>query len=77
MVVVLLAAGLGSRLGPLTRALPKALIQVAGRPLLLHALAFAERLRPSRIIVVGGFCFPLVRHRWLSVSTLLSWPRQL
>ena len=61
MNVVLLAAGLGSRLGTLTRDLPKALIPVAGKPLLLHALAFAARLRPSRIIVVGGFCFPQVK----------------
>jgi choline kinase len=59
---VLLAAGLGSRLGSLTRDLPKALIPVGGRPLLAHALAFAGRLRPSRIVVVGGFCFPLVKE---------------
>jgi CDP-L-myo-inositol myo-inositolphosphotransferase len=61
MDVILLAAGLGSRLGSLTRDLPKALIEVGGRPLLLHALSFATQLRPSRIIVVGGFGFPLVR----------------
>lgn len=62
MNVVLLAAGLGSRLGALTRDLPKALIPVAGKPLLLHAVSFAARLRPSRIIVVGGFCFPQVKE---------------
>lgn len=62
MHVVLLAAGLGSRLGALTRDLPKALIPVAGKPLLFHALGFASELRPSRIIVVGGFSFPLVRE---------------
>ncbi|HEY5284507.1 MAG TPA: NTP transferase domain-containing protein, partial [Polyangia bacterium] len=61
MNVVLLAAGLGSRLGMLTRDLPKALISVAGKPLLLHAVSFAARLRPSRLIVVGGFCFPQVK----------------
>jgi len=61
MNVVLLAAGLGSRLGTLTRDLPKALIPVGGKPLLLHALSFAARLRPTRIIVVGGFCFPRVK----------------
>jgi choline kinase len=59
--VALLAAGLGSRLGVLTRDLPKALIPVGGKPLLAHALSFAGRLRPSRIVVVGGFCFPLVK----------------
>jgi len=62
MNAVLLAAGLGSRLGSLTRELPKALIPVGGKPLLAHALAFAGSLRPSRIIVVGGFCFPLVEE---------------
>jgi choline kinase len=62
MNAVLLAAGLGSRLGSLTRELPKALLPVGGKPLLAHALAFAGSLRPSRIIVVGGFCFPLVQQ---------------
>jgi choline kinase len=58
--VVLLAAGLGSRLGSLTTALPKALIEVGGTPLAVHALRFAARLRPSRLVVVGGFGFPLL-----------------
>ena len=62
MNAVLLAAGLGSRLGSLTRELPKALIPVGGKPLLAHALTFAARLAPSRIVVVGGFCFPLVKE---------------
>jgi len=61
MNAVLLAAGLGSRLGSLTRQLPKALIPVGGKPLLAYALDFASSLRPARIIVVGGFCFPLVK----------------
>jgi len=58
MEVVLLAAGLGSRLGSVTREVPKALVEVGGRPLVLHALDFAARLDPARIIVVGGFGFP-------------------
>lgn len=60
MKVVLLAAGLGSRLGDLTTALPKALVQVGEAPLLAHALRFAARLRPQSAVVVGGFCFPQV-----------------
>jgi choline kinase len=63
---VVLAAGLGSRLGALTRDLPKALIPVGGTPLLFHALAFAARLHPSRIVLVGGFGFPLVKDAWRS-----------
>jgi len=57
MQVVLLAAGLGSRLGELTERLPKALITVGGETLLGRAVRFAERLGPSEIIVVGGFGF--------------------
>lgn len=55
MQVVLLAAGLGSRLGALTERLPKALIDVAGESLLAHAVRFARRLQPAEIVVVGGF----------------------
>jgi choline kinase len=58
MQVVVLAAGLGSRLGALTERLPKALIPVGGEPLLAHAVRFARRLAPAEIIVVGGFGFP-------------------
>lgn len=60
MQVILLAAGLGSRLGDLTKDIPKALIPVGGEPLLLHALRFAGRLAPSEVLVVGGFGYPQV-----------------
>lgn len=55
MQVVLLAAGLGSRLGALTERIPKALISVAGQSLLARAIGFAARLAPTEIVVVGGF----------------------
>jgi choline kinase len=60
MPVVLLAAGLGSRLGSLTAALPKALIAVAGRPLLDYAARFAEATGLGPIVVVGGYGYPQV-----------------
>ena len=60
MQFVLLAAGLGSRLGALTAQLPKALIPVGEATLVSHVLRFAARLQPRQVIVVGGFGFPLV-----------------
>lgn len=56
MQVVLLAAGMGLRLGHLTRALPKAMIRLQGRPLIDHTLPhlLANR-RVEEVIVVGGF----------------------
>jgi CDP-L-myo-inositol myo-inositolphosphotransferase len=77
MNVVLLAAGLGSRLGTLTRDLPKALIPVAGKPLLLHALSFATRLRPTRLIVVGGFCFAQVKDTLAGDKAAAALPVEL
>jgi L-glutamine-phosphate cytidylyltransferase len=60
MQAVLLAAGLGSRLGTLTQQIPKALVTVGGRPLLAYAVAFARAAGADAITVVGGFGFDQV-----------------
>lgn len=43
MRAVLLAAGLGTRLAPLTDSIPKILVPLGGRPLLEHQLAYLEQ----------------------------------
>ena len=48
---MIFAAGLGRRMAPLTDALPKPLIEVAGRPLIDHALAVARDAGFRRIVV--------------------------
>lgn len=58
MNVIIMAAGRGKRLGSLTTDFPKALIEVAGAPLVGHALRFARWAGFTRRIVVGGFCYP-------------------
>ncbi|MFO1462584.1 MAG: NTP transferase domain-containing protein [bacterium] len=56
MQVVLLAAGMGLRLGHLTRALPKALIRLNGKPLIDYTLPrLLASKRVEEVIVVGGF----------------------
>jgi choline kinase len=62
--VILLAAGLGARLRPLTHKVPKALIICAGWPLLAYDIAFARRaVAPGgRIVVVGGYHEDLVKE---------------
>jgi len=49
--VMIFAAGLGTRMGALTRERPKPLIEVAGKPLLGHALALARDAGIGRIVV--------------------------
>jgi len=48
---VLLAAGLGTRLAPLTDTIPKILAPVAGRPLLEHQLAYLERYGVKEVAI--------------------------
>jgi MurNAc alpha-1-phosphate uridylyltransferase len=48
---MIFAAGLGTRMGALTRDRPKPLIEVAGRPLIDHALAVARGAGIARIVV--------------------------
>ena len=51
---VVLAAGKGSRLGPLTATTPKPLLDVAGRPTILHVLDALAGAGITRVTVVTG-----------------------
>ena len=48
---MIFAAGLGTRMGALTQARPKPLIEVAGRPLIEQALGFAREAGADPIVV--------------------------
>src|SRR5689334_785265 len=51
---VILAAGFGSRLGSAERGVPKPLIEIAGRPLIAHALEHARASGCLRAVIVIG-----------------------
>lgn len=53
--VIILAAGLGSRLKGFTSDRPKAMVSVAGKPLIDHALSFLDFTKIQRIFVIGGY----------------------
>jgi len=55
MTAVILAGGLATRLRPLTESLPKALIEVNGRPFLQHQLELLKRNGISHVALLVGF----------------------
>ncbi len=59
---IILAAGRGTRMRHLTEALPKPLIEVRGKPLIVHLL---EELTPhvSKIVIVDGYLGSLIREK--------------
>ena len=52
--VVILAGGLGTRLGDLTKHQPKSLIEVAGQPILSHILDWVSEQGCNRALVLTG-----------------------
>ena len=55
MRVMLLAAGRGERMGPLTDEMPKPLLTIAGKPLIVHLV---------EALVAGGFRELVINHAW-------------
>jgi L-glutamine-phosphate cytidylyltransferase len=56
MKVIILAAGMGSRLKPLTNNRPKCLVEFLGIPLLEYQLGVLERLGITDAHVITGYC---------------------
>lgn len=63
MKAVILAAGVGSRLAPLTNDRPKALVGVAGRPILFRQLELLARagIPEKDVVIVGGHLIEVLR----------------
>lgn len=53
--VAVLAGGLATRLHPLTEAVPKALVEVAGKPFIDHQLALLRRRGLRRVVLCLGY----------------------
>jgi NDP-sugar pyrophosphorylase family protein len=62
MPTVILAGGLATRLKPLTEKIPKALIEVAGKPFLWHQLTLLRRQGVERVIILAGHLGELIEN---------------
>ena len=62
MKAIIVAAGPGSRLNPLTNGKPKSLLEVGGKTILERALEALRANGIERIIVVRGYCSQLIDY---------------
>lgn len=53
--LALLAGGMGTRLGPITETIPKALVEVAGQPFIHHQLRLLKREGLTQVIICAGY----------------------
>ena len=67
--ILLFAAGLGTRMAPLTNTLPKPLVEVADQPLLDHALAHCTGLK---VVVNAHYRANQIRDHLAGTGVLVS-----
>ena len=77
--VLLFAAGFGTRMGALTADRPKPMIEVAGRPLIDHALDLARDIAPKRVAANLHYKPDILADHLApkGVITILEWPQIL
>jgi MurNAc alpha-1-phosphate uridylyltransferase len=80
--VAILAGGLATRLHPITETIPKALVEVAGRPFILRQLDYLKRQGVTRVVLCVGYLGEQIRAlvgdgstEGLSVSYSQDWPK--
>jgi NDP-sugar pyrophosphorylase family protein len=60
--VAILAGGLATRLRPITQAIPKALIEVAGKPFIEHQLEYLHRQGVTSIVLCVGYLGEMIQE---------------
>ena len=60
--VAILAGGLATRLRPITQIIPKALIEVAGKPFIHHQLAYLKKQGIAQVVLCIGYLGEMIQE---------------
>ena len=72
-VAVILAAGLGSRFGDITKYVPKGMIKVGDKPMIQSSIENLQKCGYSEILLVTGHCsevYDKFVKKWPNVKTI-------
>ena len=69
MQAIILAAGEGSRMRPLTSRLPKAMIPIAGKPLLEHIMLRAKEAGINKFVLIAGYGAEYIKEHFRDGSS--------
>lgn len=61
--VAILAGGLATRLRPITEKIPKALVEVAGKPFVFHQMDWLQRQNVDRVVLCVGYLGEMIREQ--------------
>jgi len=70
MQVVILAGGLGTRLWPMTKSIPKPMVPVGGEPYLAHQLRFLRRQGYADVVILTGYLGEQIENYFLDGSSM-------
>jgi mannose-1-phosphate guanylyltransferase len=62
MQAVIMTGGMGTRLRPLTRQIPKGLVEVGGRPFLEHLILYLKKFRINDILLCTGYLGEMIEE---------------
>lgn len=62
MKAVIMAGGKGERLKPLTKKLPKPMLEIAGKPILGHQIELLKRHKIKDIVICGCYLFDKIKN---------------
>ena len=60
--VVLLSGGLATRLHPITEKIPKAMLDVAGKPFIHHQLSLLKKKKIERVVLCVGYLGEMIEE---------------